>query len=292
MSWLRQPHRWLCAIAVVLGITAIDAPAAAEMDSFVRLDIDGQGVERALQVAVKRYRRDGDPPAAFVDLIGVVHVGDEAYYRELNASFRQYDALLYELVAPEEHDTEFAVERKQGFITSAQIAMKDALGLAFQLDHVDYSAANFVHADLSPTALRASMDERGESLYVYFWRAFYAGMADYAKDPLGLRSWQLLGALAASDDTARLRRAFARELIRSDAMIDALGGENGSALIQSRNERAMEVFDAQVDRGRQRIGIFYGAAHMPDFEERLLTRGYASDETRWLDAWLLEPARP
>ena len=35
-----------------------------------------------------------------VDLIGAVHIGDIAYYDELNKQFTQYDALLYELVAP------------------------------------------------------------------------------------------------------------------------------------------------------------------------------------------------
>ena len=73
-------------------------------------------------------------------------------------------------------------------------------------------------------------------------------------------------------------------------MIDALGGENGSALIQARNERAMAVFDKQRSEGRRRIGIFYGAAHMPDFENRLRQRGFEPDETRWFDAWLLNDA--
>ena len=35
-----------------------------------------------------------------VALIGAVHIGDVAYYRQLNEYFKQYDALLYELVAP------------------------------------------------------------------------------------------------------------------------------------------------------------------------------------------------
>ena len=187
----------LCLVGCAALFLAAGASNAAAQTSdfadFVRVDVDGERTERALQVAVRRYRRAGDGPSAFVDLIGVVHVGDAAYYRELNASFRQYDALLYELVAPKEHDTAFQGERGDSLISTAQLGMKNALGLAFQLEHIDYTADNFVHADLSPQELRASMDERGESLYVYFWRAFYAGMADYARDPLGVRSWQLLG---------------------------------------------------------------------------------------------------
>ena len=36
-----------------------------------------------------------------VDLIGAVHVGEKAYYEALNKQFEDYDAVLYELVAPE-----------------------------------------------------------------------------------------------------------------------------------------------------------------------------------------------
>ncbi|MEO1034095.1 MAG: hypothetical protein AAFX44_00920 [Pseudomonadota bacterium] len=275
------------AISVVATLLVAQPAGADEILSFVRIDKDGQRNDRALQVAVKRYRQNGAHTATFVDLVGVVHVGDADYYSELNASFRQYDALLYELVAPADHDTRLD-KRNESMIGGAQIAMKDAMGLEFQLHHIDYTADNFVHADLSPQALRRSMEERGESLYVYFWRAFYAGMADYAKDPLGIRSWQLLGAMVAPDDGESLKRAFARELIRSDAMLDALGGEDGSALIQARNERAMQVFDDEWSAGSRRVGIFYGAAHMPDFEERLRERGFEPVDTRWLDAWLFE----
>ncbi|MEM1261057.1 MAG: hypothetical protein AAGH76_01545 [Pseudomonadota bacterium] len=270
--------------------TAIGSAPIAHADGvreFMRIDVDAQRTPRALQVAVRRYRRDDDTQSAFVDLIGVVHVGNRDYYRELNASFRQYDALLYELVAPKNHGSVSNREKSGGLLSGAQIAMKDMLGLEFQLDHIDYEADNFVHADLSPSALRASMNERGESLYVYFWRAIYAGMSDYAKDPLGLRSWQLLGAMAAPDDEAGLRRAFAEELLRSDAMLDSFGGENGSALIEARNEEAMRVFDDVWQGGEHRVGIFYGAAHMPDFAERLEARGFVETDSRWLDAWLL-----
>lgn len=279
---------WITSIALIAALAPSPAPAS-DTATFVRMDVDSQGAERALQVAVRRYRRANDAPANFVELVGVVHIGDSDYYDELNASFRKYDVVLYELVAPPDHDRELATPGGRGFVGGAQVAMKDALALSFQLDHIDYTAANFRHADLSPQELRASMDERGESLYVYFWRAMYAGMADYAKDPLGLRSLQLLSAMANPSDETALKRAFGHELVRSEAMVDALGGEQGSALIQSRNARAMEVFDAEFARGRRRIAIFYGAAHMPDFEERLAERGFEPVETRWLDAWLMTP---
>ncbi len=282
------------AVCVLIVVASASSSSYARADDpattadFIRIDVDAERADRALQVAVVRYRKPGARASNFVDLVGVVHVGDALYYEELNASFRQYDTLLFELIAPNDLDTSRGLEPGSGFISGAQRAMKDALGLEFQLEHIDYSATNFVHADFSPDQLKDSMRERGESLYVYFWRAFYAGMSDYARDPLGLKSVELLSALAASDDSARLRKVFARELIRSDAMLDAFGGDEGSALIEARNEHAMQVFDDKWQAGRRRLGIFYGAAHMPDFDARLRQRGFEPVETRWLDAWQIE----
>ena len=99
----------------------------------------------------------------YVDLIGVVHIGEQEYYEQLNGIFEKYDAMLYELVAPKDAVVTGSDSEKKGLVSRAQIGMKNLLDLSFQLDEIDYTASNFVHADLSPTELFESMDERGES---------------------------------------------------------------------------------------------------------------------------------
>jgi hypothetical protein len=48
------------------------------------------------------------------------------------------------------------------------------------------------------------------------------------------------------------------------------------------------VLTREIDGGAQRIGIFYGVAHMPDMEERLLEQlGLTYESTEWVDAWQL-----
>ena len=47
----------------------------------------------------------------------------------------------------------------------------------------------------------------------------------------------------------------------------------------------MSVLDEQLDEGLERIGIFYGAAHLPDFEVRLAERGFQRVRTTWVRAW-------
>jgi hypothetical protein len=48
----------------------------------------------------------------------------------------------------------------------------------------------------------------------------------------------------------------------------------------------MEVLEEQLgERRGSKIAIFYGAAHMPDLEERLLARGYRRLGQGWDVAW-------
>jgi hypothetical protein len=274
---------------------AADAQAAEQTDAapFARVATDDEGQPRALQMAIARYADPQEARGLRVDLIGAVHIGDRGYYAELNERFRDYDVLLYELVAPEGASVRQRDGERKSFISSTQLAMRTALGLEFQLDEIDYEADNFVHADLSPDEFRQTMNERGESLYVYFWRAFYASMSEASRDPLGLRDWRWLSSMLFSDDPAALKKTIAYEMTRIDDVSQFLEGDNGSAVIAARNQRAIEVLEEQIDAGNKRIGIFYGVAHMPDFDKRLVEQlGLTRTGTQWVDAWRLSDAKP
>ena len=144
-----------------------------------------------------------------------------------------------------------------------------------------------MHADLSPKGVRESMAERDESMYTLFWRVFYASINEYAKDPLGLRDWQMLAGMVGADEDMSLKTMFAYQMTDLDQIRDILGDDSNSTIVGARNERAIEVLHEQLDAGGNRIGIFYGVAHMPDLEERLLEMGLEYERTRWVDAWLL-----
>ena len=61
-----------------------------------------------------------------------------------------------------------------------------------------------------------------------------------------------------------------------------------SAVIGARNQRAVDVLKREIEAGARRIGIFYGVAHMPDLEERLIDQlGLSWESTEWVDAWQL-----
>ena len=112
-----------------------------------------------------------------VDLVGAVHIADQTHYDQLNTEFEKYDALLYELVAPLGTVPDKNRPRGMDPLTMLQQGLKNGLQLSFQLDGVNYKAANFVHADLSAQEFAQTMKERGESFLGLFWNAMMSGMA-------------------------------------------------------------------------------------------------------------------
>lgn len=273
-----------------LGLLALSCAAFAQEKApeFARVDHDADKRPRALQMSIASYVPAAGDRLLQVDLVGAIHIGDPAYYAELNERFRDYDVLLYELIAPEGGVSSNRLEKRKGLLSSTQIGMTRMLDLSFQLDEVNYDAANFVHADLSPEQLRASMEERGESLYVYFWRIFFATINEYAKDPLGLRDMEMLSGMLASGQDDSFKVMIAYEMTDLDSVEEMLGDDSSNAVIGARNQRAIDVLKREIEAGAERIGIFYGVAHMPDMEERLLEQlGLAWASTEWVDAWQL-----
>lgn len=278
--------RHCLAACLLLLFSAGAFGATAESPSFARVDEHDDGTPRALQLAIVSYSPAGDESTT-VDLVSAIHIGDRGYYAGLNERFKAYDALLYELVAPPGTIVDAEAEH-DGLVSGAQLMMTRFLGLSFQLDEIDYTAPNFVHADLSATELLASMAARDESMYTYFWRLIFASIRDYARDPLGLQDLQNLGSVVGSGQEPSFKVLLAYELMNTRQLQQIFGEDQDSAVIGARNARAIEVMGEQLDAGARRIGIFYGVGHMHDMEQRLLELGFERRATEWLDAWQLD----
>ncbi len=153
-------------------------PPPKQAPQFLRLTRDKNNVPLALQTAVVRFAPAAGGKAPTVDLVAAVHVADAAYYRQLNRGFQAYDAVLYELVAPEESKTPRLGDRpSDNPISLLQNGMKDLLDLEFQLKGIDYTAKNMVHADMSPDEFARSMEKRGESVWTMLGRVLTYAMA-------------------------------------------------------------------------------------------------------------------
>ncbi len=300
---------WLASLAMPSLVSPLMSPAWAEepqplgrqaaleeRPEFLRLSRDEAREPLSLDTSIVEYLEPAEAGARAgrglplqVDLVAAVHVGGRSYYETLDRLFKEYDAVLYELVAPENARVPRPGRKPAGAIGSAQQGLTKLLGLEFQLEAIDYAAPNFVHADLSPKEFDAAMAKRGESWWSMFMKLMQESMAraNTRKAPASdVGVGDLFGVLFGADREVRLRRIMAEQFTDMDVLTAAFGGEDGSTLITDRNAAAIDVLRDQIARGHKRIAIFYGAAHMDDFDRRLQEDfGLQPGETIWLEAW-------
>ena len=259
-----------------------------------------------------------------VELVGAVHIADAAYYKTLNALFTTYEELLFELVdgqklkagakdtpkpakitkkpahikvkpTPGEDEEITDEEEKPNPAFALLRIMMQGLGNYFRLQYqtdetegINYHAKNFVHADVSMADFERLQTEHGESFATIFQKAIESEMAKGGrKDENKPKGGQLL--LALLGDTSGIKIVMAKML----GNVETIGAEAGfgadSVIVGERNRIALEIFDREVKTGRKNLGIFYGAAHLPDMEKRLEKRGYHRAAERWLTAWDIKP---
>jgi hypothetical protein len=264
------------------------APAAAQ---FIRVRRDDDQQPLALETAIVQFAAASGPYAGVtVDLVGVVHVGEKDYYQQLNKQFTGYDAVLYELVAAEGQNVPQPGQKRSGAhpIGALQMGMKNMLELDFQLDHIDYTPKNMVHADMSPAEFAATMKDRGESFLEMFFRMVGQGAAQQSKDPGRSTDLRMLSAFFSRDRATKLKEMMAEQFENMDGSMAALDGPDGSTIITERNKKALAVLVEQVQAGKRRLAVFYGAGHLPDLQRRLEADfGMKRTGDQWLVAWSL-----
>ncbi|MEQ1828374.1 MAG: hypothetical protein ABL921_20605 [Pirellula sp.] len=272
--------------------TDTDTPSNAKSEkvSFLRIKKSDSGEPETLQVAIARYEfLNGRNEGAYVDLIGAVHIGTKSYYKDLNRRFKDYDAMLYELVAdPSVNKPQQRAERGFNPLGMMQTGMKDVLQLTFQLEEVDYTPANFVHADMSPEDFLEDMNKRGDGFVSMFARMMGAGLVVQNSKKGASQQADMMAAML-SKDTIKLRRVMAEQFESMDSQMAGLADKSGkSTLLTERNTKAFQVMEKQLQDGKKKLAIFYGAGHLLDMHRRLI-HDYQATQTKieWLDAWPL-----
>jgi hypothetical protein len=296
MTYPKSPCvAWGFLLMLAGTVAAADGPAQPPAEKlpgrFLRLARDKDNQPVALETPIMRFApADGKQGQATVDLVAAVHIAEKSYYEQLNREFKRYDAILYELVAPE--DSKVPQKSDPGSshpLSLLQNGMKDLLALEFQLKGIDYTAKNMVHADMSPDQFAESMEKRGESAMTMLTRMLGYAMTQQSGAGNGASDGQLLLALFDKNRTLALKRILAEQFENSEGSLAALEGPQGSTLIAGRNKVALDVLRKELAAGKKKIAIFYGAAHMPDMEARLRDEfGMTPVNTRWLAAWNLQ----
>ena len=103
----------------------------------------------------------------------------------------------------------------------------------------------------------------------------------------------LFGIVFGSNRELRMKRLLAEQFSDMEVLTSAFGGKDGSSLITDRNAAALSVLNLELQKGERSLAIFYGAAHMHDFDQRLRKEfNLEPIEAVWLEAWnLRDPAQ-
>jgi hypothetical protein len=275
-----------------------EAPAAptTQPAKYIRfLDKGTTGSE--LETADVTFTNDA---GATVHLIAAVHIGEHGYYENLSKSFEGYDAVLYEMIKDRDSAPPAgngAGEKSTSFISKMQVFMKDSLGLEFQLDDIDYTKPNFVHADLDRQTFEQMESDRGESMLSLLLQQAFKEMSDQAKNPTvdpNDEMTEMVQLFCRPDGKRQFKLMLAREMDQMEMDGEGMGGPDGSVIVTERNKAAMKALDASLADGKKKIAIFYGAAHMPDMSKRLAERGFKPVSTDWRMAWdlTIRPDQP
>ncbi|HEY8667194.1 MAG TPA: hypothetical protein VIL86_11030 [Tepidisphaeraceae bacterium] len=267
-------------------------PAAADSEKFLRFIDDGRHGGR-LETADVTYRNGR---GVTVHLIAAVHIADAAYYAGLAHTFEQFDPLLFEMVLPRgaKPPKPDPARSPRSTVGSIQKFLGDNLDLAYQLDGIDYTKSNFVHADMDVETYEDLSEQRGETPLTLAMRNMLANMNNpelLAEQP---SMGEVLLALVAPDRARRYKMILARQFGHIEASIAGLNGKNGTVILTERNKTALKALRQQIDAGKTNLALFYGAAHMPDLEEHLTKKmGFKKIKTEWRTAWdLTAPPTP
>jgi hypothetical protein len=172
-------------------------------------------------------------------------------------------------------------------VSMFQTFLKDVLELDFQLDAIDYTKPNFVHADLDAETFAKMQEERGESIMGLMLSQM---MRELAKEFEGggknqgpqMGLMELVEAFQSPDRARQFKLILGRNFNNVE---EQMAGFNGSVLTTERNKKALSVLKDTIAKGKKDIAVFYGAAHMNDLEARLALMGFKRTGIEWRTAW-------
>lgn len=248
-----------------------------------------------------------------VALIGAIHVAEQEYYVRLNQLFTDYDVVLFEMIGGEklrrteelrrridrskplwglsldefeewklleEEQKRYDQEEKSIFMKLLGVAygqLSKSLGIQTQHQGIDYSADNFVHADMTMVEFEREQDKKGENFVGLILKSILSSLIEKPQKRLPNEVGMVIDFL--TGNKVSLKNKLMVVLAYAPNYLD------DTVILEGRNSKCMEVFDNWRNKDVKKIGIFYGAAHLPGLHTSLLERGYSFDSVYWLPAW-------
>jgi len=276
---------FIATIALLLGMGT-----AFGQDQYIRYRPGANTqTDGALQIAVEEWTT---PTGVKVTLYGVVHVADEAYYQQVQRDLAGYDAVLYEGVGATKEA--MAQARKQGSssgLSAFQKGFGQLLGLQFQMEGLEYTHKNLVHADMG----REQFQQQTEGQSLNPLDRFISPEQQKQLAPFIKMAGEFLNMWLESNPDMRntWKTTLGSQMSEAD-MTQQLPPQMYKTIVIDRNQIVMDVLAEQLKDHPQKknIAIFYGAAHNPDFAQRFRKLGYTKTSVRWMTAWNIGNGAP
>ena len=304
-----------CLLLGVLGLTGYATPTTQPPPAVAKSELPkilshvGQGTtySRSVQTEPDTYifqtgyrvfkPASGEGPE--VELLGAIHVGERAYYQQLQKHMDAAECVLYEGVkdetktykklTPEEKAKEAAGTAYQKFA--------NLTGRSYQKLNIDYERKQSENCDMTIQQMRAILDAevalggqgavdatraikkfsfiiklmRGDS--TLFNLAIWVQRMSYNKADLRLKE-----VLHACED-----KQLADPLLNSRLY---------KLLVEDRNDHVIKELSHRLKTHSKvkKFLVIYGAAHLPGMEKSLLELGYVpSGPIKWLEAAISHP---
>lgn len=273
----------------VLTMAMDDAPAYSN-GPFVRLAADGD--KTALQVARKTYKNG----SLKVTLLSAAHFAQPAFYARHKEILDQASVVLYEGKGLDKKGFLF---RQQPIIKKHEqvdnfAVLSKAFNLSLQLDSIDYQKSIFILADYSfdeeikdPDALLSEISQFiEEKNKEYDKKAAEFGLADgfeYFVD-------SEIKKTKANVSLEKLSMELMKASKNSAEFLQQQWPEAFEKEYTKRNQIVLQKFAEQIPQlsaqATSHVVIYYGAAHMPYFEQELgKTYGLQLESEEWISVF-------
>lgn len=283
--------------------TSIDS---ADPRPYMRVE-RSEGGPVSLQIAARKFVTSQEAGPA-VWLVGVSHIGEANYYQTLQNYLNKQDVVLFEGVGYDETRRETDGNNSETELSDAsslQSTLAESLGLAFQLNAIDYDRPNFRNSDIPLDELmrlltrnRGSESRESSDTNQEFLALIQAMDGSSWMGKLLQVGVKILGASPKLQAMSRLMLVELLGQIQGDlSEVQGLPPsvqEMMCVLIQSRNKVVMKDLKQILNQNPQpsSIAVFYGAAHMNDFEKRLIAdQGFRVSEEKWFSAVTVDPEK-
>lgn len=231
---------------------------------YTKYSCKGDEEDKGLFAGIKRFHHLKSRNDVF--LVGVVHIGEPAYYKKLQNILDCMDLVLYEGVGKGMTGDEDKTAT-MNTILKLQLWMKGILALTYQKDAMNYERNFWVNSDLSWTEVQQILEERdlelipGEKIITFLSGTLLKGM-----DPKKTK--------VSRQTSMTYRRLMAPLIADSDSLFSGMKAKGFMEVtIGARNDRVVEDVGRELEKSKDRwIAVFYGAGHMRDLEAKLLER--------------------